>query len=533
MISQVRTPPSTDKRDRPYAASAHPLDQRSSNRLSGLHRLSALGSRKVLDREASPESPNVNGRRSSIPDSQGYQSRAYRSSHLQQAANGHYNSSPLAARHNSMDQDALPAATRADETESIVSARAPSLYWDEIDNIKSRIRMLELAENPPGSSGVAAANPMERPYTATTTTTVSSSPKRPRGQSTSPLTSIFDGDETVMHPLLGSAVAKSKAFVSAEIYRALEATAYDALTLAKTTNSTSAASSGTAPSASDRQLKRKADSLCRSLTELCIALTDSKGETAAEQSRARPGSRDAVLRHRRESSVEEARFSRAASLEPEPSISTRALSRLQARRNSIANGSNRGSGETSPARDTRDQHAEAPTPTQAALNRTSALLQRIRNSGGEDESDNTIRPLSRAMTDLGRTRPITTVASKRMSREYTSQHPLPSPESRTQGAQVLTTQSSLPARRSYLSNTSTVSQQQQPSPPNAASALGQRRYLDRNSGERAGQAEARQQRLASLGQYPRTVGPGSVAGGRLERRPVSESRVDGGGESLD
>ena len=558
MTGQLRNLPSTEKsadRDRPYAASSHPLDQRNSARLSGLHRLSLSTPRGHQNREESPANPNFTSRRSSITDSPSFQPRTYRSSHLQQVANGHYYSSPLAAKPDSLVQDSPPHPAREDGTASTASTAAgTSTVWDELDELKSRIRKLELDGKLPSSSNAAITNAAERPYTATTTvTTVSSSPKRPRGQSSSPLRSIFDNDETSLHPLLGSAVAKSKVFLSADAYRALEATASDAVTLAKMTNNTSAALSGSAPSAIDRQLKRKADNMCRSLTELCIALANTKSEAETEHPRLQPASRDPMIQQKRESSIiEDSRFPRSKSLDPEPSASQRVLSRLEARRASMALGSNRGSADNSPAREPHDQYAEAATPTQATLNRTSTVLQRIRNSSGEDDNDNTIRPLSRAMTDLGRSRSITAIPSKRMSREYKSHHPLPSPDSKAQATQnaqtVNTTLSSLPTRRSYLSNGPLSSQQQQqPSTPGAASVLGPRRFLGRNSAERTEQGEAkflgrnsaerteqgeaRHQRLPSLGQYARTAGFGSVVGGRLGRTGIRV--VEGSGDSLD
>ena len=513
---QVKTTQSADRsliRDRPYAASSHPLDQRHASRLpsSALKHgtLSGLSPRGLHNRDNSPEvSGSSGGRRPSLSESQNYQPRVYRSSHLQHAANGTYYSSPLRESNDAFDQGPSPQGVGAEGTESTVSTTAPSTVWDELDDLKSRLRRLEYTGKLPLSSTGMMPSSTERPRTATTTvTTMSSSPKRARGASISPVTSSLGLEEGSVYPLLNRALSQSEPFLSTDAYLALTETASNVLGLVKYAHSASIQSS--VPGATDRELKIRAETLCRNLTELCIALTGTKPDVGSNAPR--PGSRDAsTLRRQRESSVDDTRFQRAVSLDPEPTTSARVLSRLEARRTSILHNSSRDSGNNSPA---REQFPEATTPTQATLNRTATMLQRLRRNNADDETESTIRPLSRAMTELSRARPSTAAAAaaaKRRSREYTSQHPLPSPESRSPAAQL-----ALPARRTFLHGGL-----QQPATPSTPTATTTRRYLDRVPAEGLKLAEPRQQRLTSLGQSflsSRTPASATVIG-RYERR---------------
>lgn len=186
--------------------------------------------------------------------------------------------------------------TRADdpskEDSSSVSTTAPSTVWDELDDLKSRIRRLELTGRIPasgvgsiggslGTVGTNASNSSgDRPRTATTTvTTISSSPRNNNTNSgVSPANSTGGGSSN-SHPLLHAALAKSKSIVLPEVFKYLEAAAHDAMSLADTVGGTG--SPGGPPASgsmvSDRQVRRKAESVCRSLTELCLALSENRG----------------------------------------------------------------------------------------------------------------------------------------------------------------------------------------------------------------------------------------------------------------
>jgi hypothetical protein len=478
-------------RDRPSA-----LDDLNRSRYFGTNSRSTPTTPRALgSREISPESQTpYSGRRPSVPDAtQPSRTSSYRQSNLSYSTPRIYNSSPLVSR--TMDMPDTPEIPRAAEgTESTVSTTAPSTVWDELEDLKSRIHRLELTGKLPATSGAAMSRASnERPPTATTTvTTMSSSPKRGRGNSISPTEPVATDKPAEAHPLLHSALAKSKSLLSAEVYKALEATSLDALAISSMMGSSgqpgpissSQSTIGGATSVSDRQVRRKADSMCRSLTELCIALSEGKTEhiaPAANQVALRPSSRDHELRVNPETANNQRQLvtTDLARVKSSP----RALSRLEARRSSLL--------ATSALPSPRYAPSEAGTPTQNSMaGRRTSLLLRSRRGGTEEpeeEDDTRFRAPSRAITEIGRIR--------NSPREYTSQQPLPE--------KPASVQSSLPVRRHYAS-TSLTNPGVPPMPP--VSSLGGRKYLDRSTPERdtssvVGRlAEDRGQRKSSIGQ---------------------------------
>ena len=472
---------------RSYAASAHPLDQQ---QWANNTRTSFGGTTgNAVAQDPSLELQLGNGRRRSTREQQ---------SNLSYAPNGDYESSYFSGHPDqSSEVDDGLQTPHAEGTESTVSTTAPSTVWDELEDMKSRIRKLEITGKLPASSNAAMSNTFrERPPTATTTmTTNSSSPKHRHIKSVSPEASTFKAPEVAnVHPLLHAALAKTKPAMNANLYKALEATALDALTLAAMARSitsqdvspNTASIVGTSEGV-DRRMRRKADNLCRSLTEFCIALSEETQETEIAVGRSRPGSGN-VSSAARQSPLQDFRSIRATSDEPQYRSSSRVMSRLEARRTSLALGSSPLSRRESPQ--------EAATPTQAVplvsnrLDRTSSVIHR--NHTSEDQVDTTShrRPLSRASTEIGQIRQSPQI---RTSREYTSQHPLPNPPQHSPSVQ-----SSLPIRKSYFPPASQ-------SPVTPSVPLGNRRHLDRStppsSGDSSRLAEARQRRIASLSQH--------------------------------
>lgn len=161
------------------------------------------------------------------------------------------------------------------DSSSSNSTNAASSVWDELDDLKSRIRRLEVTGRMPAVGGGNSSNSSgERPRTATTTvTTVSSSPRH-GANGISPVDSTFEGIPTnnASHPLLHVALGKSKPLLPVEVYKHLELAAKDALDMS---NALGTPGSGV-PSigGNDRMLRRKADNMCRSITELCLALSE-------------------------------------------------------------------------------------------------------------------------------------------------------------------------------------------------------------------------------------------------------------------
>lgn len=468
----------------------------SRNRYQGGTSLSTpITPRASTSREISPESQvSYGGRRPSIPDQMAPSPRtnSYRQSNLSYSTPRTYNSSPLVSRTTENVQEA-PETQRATEgTESSVSTTAPSTVWDELEDLKSRINRLELTGKLPATSGAAISRAShDRPPTATTTvTTMSSSPKRGGENSVSPDDSNgVEPQANDAHPLLKAALVKSKTLLPPDVYSALEATAADALSIATMVGSSIQAGpmsssqstiGGGSSSVPERQIRRKADSMCRSLTELCLALTEGRNEPILpNQNVDRPRSRDTEILQ----SVEGQRKPALADLARVKS-SPRALSRLEARRSSLLT--------TSTLPSPRYAPSDAGTPTQSSMagRRTSLLLRSRRGATEEpeEEDESRFRAPSRATTEIGRIR--------NSPREYLSQQP-PLPE------RAPTAQSSLPVRRHYvstsLSNAGTTALP-------AVSSVSGRRYLDRGTPERdttgvvSRLAEDRTQRKSSIGQ---------------------------------
>ena len=493
-LFSFRDPPASR---RSYAASAHPLDQRQSPNKA---RTSFGGiARNAVAQDPSPQLQLANGRRQSTREpSAGFGSLGYKQSNLSYAPNGDYETSYF-SRHPEQGSEADEdfQTPHAEGTESTVSTTAPSTVWDELEDMKSRIRKLEITGKLPASSNAAMSNTIhERPPTATTTmTTNSSSPRRHHLKGISPEASTVKTPENAnVHPLLHAALAKTKPAINANLYKALEAAASDALTMAAMARSMS--SQDVSPSTAsiigtsdgvDRRMRRKADNLCRSLTEFCIALSEETQETQITVGKSRPGSGN-INSAAQQSPSQEFRSIHATSDEPQYRSSSRVMSRLEARRTSLALGSSPLSRRESPQ--------EASTPTQAVplgsnrMDRTSSVIHR--NHASEDPGDTTShrRPLSRASTEIGQIRHSPQI---RTSREYTSQHPMPNHPQRSPSMQ-----SSLPTRKSYFPVAS-----QSPITPNVP--LENRRYLDRStppsSADSSRLAVARQRRIASLSQH--------------------------------
>ncbi|KAL8829643.1 MAG: hypothetical protein Q9170_006080, partial [Blastenia crenularia] len=493
---------SSSPRDRGYAASAHPLDQGKRrylhSELSSKASLSTPRGRNGSNRDASPGLPGSSGRRQSITESaSGLLPRTYNHIGRYYISGNHYGSSPIANVSPNNDPTGNYQSSRLDGTESTISTTAPSTVWDELDDLKSRIRKIELTGKLPSSSGAAMNSVANgRPHTATTTmTTASISPKHGRANVTSPEAStVKDMDTLSLHPLLHSALAKAKSRIDPNAYKALEATASDALTLTAMTGNTKL--SGEEVPVKDtsqttyRRVRAKADSMCRSLTELCIALSEEKSSTGTSTSTSRPGSKAGPSIFAGVQTPENGSQVRPTSQEPER-CSSRIMSRLEARRTSLQAAS-----ATPPSNNQTESH---PTSSPIVHNRdsstradrtASALLHRRRTVDGNMPTDlpATITPPTTTTTPPSQRPPLPT----RLSREYTSQHPLP-----THGSPSV--RSSLPsssARRSYL-----------PSTPNNTIQPGSRRYLSSSTERQISSAEsntqrlaeARQQRIASLG----------------------------------
>ncbi|KAI0971639.1 hypothetical protein F4678DRAFT_70411 [Xylaria arbuscula] len=303
-----------------------------------------------------------------------------------------YNSSPLVPqstdpqKHDTQPNDPPPV----EGTDSTTSTAAPSTVWDELEELKSRIHRLELTGKlPPTSSAAISRASEERPPTANTNaTTLSASPKR---GASSVIQSIETAAPKDSHPLLNSALAKSKEFLTPEVYDALEAATVDALTLAAmmgTAGQPGPISSGTSNIGSstgtvtDRQLRKKADSVCRSLTELCLALSENAG-VAKHQQIAAPHAEDVTVTSptitQFSGMATQRRPSVPANRAIELATSPRTTSRYEEKRVAIMT-----SALPSPRYNT---NAHTPTDATTTGRKSSLLFSRARRAGTEEPED--------------------------------------------------------------------------------------------------------------------------------------------------
>ncbi|KAL4890762.1 hypothetical protein BDV59DRAFT_76802 [Aspergillus ambiguus] len=402
----------------PYSASAHPLDDHSRSHHPGYgsSSRSTIGlPRSRFSRvspDASPRSPDTNvERRASLQDP-----RVYRHSALSTIRSSRHTSTSEATERALQEHD----RTRQDGTESTLSTTAPSTVWDELEDLKSRIKKLELTGKlPPSSQEAISSASTDRPQTATTTvTTVSSSPRHGRKVSGPSNDSDTITIHSQVHPLLQSALAKAKNVLSKEVYAALEVTVMDALSLSALLSSGKTPSGSVSVvngySSSERHSRRKADSVCRSLTELCLALSDE--QLRAQQVSGAEGTHGTHHNNADEGTATPTlTFSRSTSQEPEGisrrKSTTHAPGRLESRRTSLATVSAIPTEDgpntkklNEPASESKQTQSPGSSAPASRLSRLSTSLRTRRLQNEDDSSEQRsshIRSLSRSMTDIG------------------------------------------------------------------------------------------------------------------------------------
>lgn len=331
--------------------------------------------------------------------------------------------------HSESPEENSEAKQSQDSTDA--DSQGADTVWDELDDLKSRIKKLEFTGKLPSSSGAAVSSneASDRPRTATTApTTIDSSPKRDKQEKkadsvtthagTAPNGYIVGGSSVAdIHPLLHSALAKARPLLNPNLYRTLEATASDALQLAAMTGGAgpqgtafSAASIINGATVSDRHVRRKADTMCRNLTDLCLALCEGKLDSSSNV--ASPIAASTPLR-----SSPSVRHTRSSLGPSEDAVRTtsRPMSRLDARRTSILGIGGSVAASPSPNRENADVSASdaehTPSHELTRVSRRSARsssrlqVQRHHYEEMSGDEDPTIRPISRAMTDNFRSRP--------------------------------------------------------------------------------------------------------------------------------
>ncbi|KIW01239.1 uncharacterized protein PV09_07282 [Verruconis gallopava] len=461
---------------------------------------------------ASNTTPQHSSRRPSVPgDTASVYSRPslYRPSKLNQYSTRDFDSISMADSPLEHRAFAL-RAEHNDEAESVVSGMQSEMLarLQELDKRMRRMEQEKLV-----STGSNGSN--ERPKTATTATTplttMSSSPRNQFKTGRSPQDSVIGAPAAATaYPVLHQTLERCRSVLSTEVYRALELVTSDALELALLTGNSGAG--GGAPGSnsvvnggftSERQLRRKADNVVRSLQDLCVELCKlDTSERAAPSSRPGTSSGRPVSVHdapplsvTNRSSLVRAQ-SRASSVEPSTAatsdttrvVSSRALDRIEARRASMnmgvsnspreaSEGFNRNSIQLSTSVETTPT-SQQQTGTISKLPRSGTSLLRSRRAQTEEpEEESSPRPISRAATEIGTLRKRQNRLSgshlQRTSREYTSNVPLPnsSPVGATTMPATATTVSTPPTSSSLRRITGTSLRNESPRSASFASSL--------------------------------------------------------------
>ncbi|KAH1491098.1 hypothetical protein LV164_003977 [Aspergillus fumigatus] len=456
-----------------YSASAHPLDDhpRSRHSVVGSSSRSTLGISRSRLGQASPDSSPYSAelhieRRGSLQDPRVYRHSALASLRTSRQASG----SDVTER-----PRPEPERSRHDGTESTLSTTAPSTVWDELEDLKSRIKKLELTGKlPPSSQAAISTASGERPRTAiTTVTTVSSSPNYNHKISPSGAETEASTATNPVHPLLQSALLKARDVLNNEVYKSLEAAVTDALALSSLLGTNKAPSGGVSVvngySSSDRQSRRKADSVCRSLTELCLALSD---EQLSKQQM--PASDDDTITQLHTSSNEESStlnrsLRRSMTLEPgipgRQKSTTHVTSRLEARRQSLAtaNGNSSIKKDLSALPDGNSPSSPSASAPKSRLSRLSASLRSKRLQPEDADTDLPSphsRSISRAMTDIDNS-----AAAQRLSPRQQVAHGY------TTSQQVSDPQRPQGSRLSYQSTRTQLQQSRTPTAPQSSIPL--------------------------------------------------------------
>jgi hypothetical protein len=228
-----------------------------------------------------------------------------------------------------------------------------------------------------------------------------------------------------MHPLLHQALARCKDTLPSALYRSLEVTASEALELAAMTGNTgpqgttfTVVASMMHNTAPDRQVRRKADNLCRSLTELCISLCETysslpsspaivKGVSSAQRSPIRLNGDNALYTPTYSSHIR-------SSVEPDGEAlrrnsPSRALSRIEARRSSLLGTRSRDTSQEPPDTPSTPSISQMTTRLRSGTSllrphRSSQAHEDTNGSAVDEEDDPTLRAPSRAVTEFAHLR---------------------------------------------------------------------------------------------------------------------------------
>ncbi|KAI9672864.1 MAG: hypothetical protein M1831_000300 [Alyxoria varia] len=323
--------------------------------------------------------------------------------------------------------------------DSEMSNSVASGVWEELEELKSRIKHLEYGggRSRPRGTSILRDQHNERPGTR------HSQSETPRRELLSPVPTSLSrrgSNSGELHPLLRSAMMKTKSYLDPSSYQFLEGSAHDALELAALSRATCQENDSKDDDAfnelamSQKRIVWKADNLCRNLTDYCISLNENylnspsnrRGTNSQSSSQEEASSPVTAVDHRRRL------------LERAEQLSSRVASRKMER------GESRQSAQDQRGRTTRHiSLAEDRTGAGSVLD--SRTLGRAATTNGHTNhnhnavdythggtgtgDDGTIRLPSRAATEVSRQNgtytPTHSPRDLRLSKDYTSRHPLP------------------------------------------------------------------------------------------------------------
>lgn len=421
-----------------------------------------------------------------------------------------------------------------DGVESVGSATALSTVWDEVEDLKGRIERYRSSGRRVTSSGAVLEDAGDRPRTATTMTTNSTS-SHPAHASRRLASSRVDSAGNKTHELLRTALSKARDRIDPNVYKSLESCASDAIAASSTLGKpgeTSIPNSPISPVPSrtptDKKVARHVDSLCRSLTELCIALMQdgNPSGTRLVESRQteRPVSRASVLpreglgasNYLEERRVRLERIGSAS--RPTSSLSRHTLRQDDAPMTSLAVRQSLGRQRSRPRRLSINADSEDPHSTV----RTNTMLSQV----DSEDQDSTVRAPSMEMAP-------SQVSPRRnrqkFSRDYIDQSPLPDVLSPTLRQSLKTNQShaslhSAYTTMTYADNYRNRDYSRETSDGRAATDLLEQRLQQRRQQQQQSVASSNQPGLiAPLSETPRDyLRPRAISASA--RRPQSSGR---------
>lgn len=266
-----------------------------------------------------------------------------------------------------------------DGRESVVSGAA-STVWDDVDDVKSRLKRLEtLSRNEDDVASVHEA----RSNTITTDTSASQPLGVTNPQTSTARTLTANALTSSPQRKLQASVARIHTNLSEDVFRALDSSADDAIALSGIADNLDTFT-GISPEfeMNFRRLRRKADDLCRNMTELCSAL-GGEGLRISATNKSNHYSVTALPSHFTHTPIQ-------AIVEERRLLQSRAESRM-----SVVRQPQLVLGEQSLAPDPRRRSYTARPPNPEAPNRNSAV------SRTDSHLDHDLRPPSRAMTEYG------------------------------------------------------------------------------------------------------------------------------------